>query len=372
MENGRRRTTLLVAAGGGGDALASLLVSRRLLDDDDGKVPLVASYSWDRRILDPMPGPRLPEDFEATRRLTPRSVEIIAHSRLRSGGVSSLQLLAEATTGRFVLLDPSNGAIGMRQQLVTLVEHFAYESVLLVDVGGDLLATGTEEDLRSPLADALALASLADFPVPVRVAVAGPGLDGELAASYVRSRCTASGGALSGRLAAEDVEPYFPALAQHPSEATTLLAAAALGMIGRAEIRDSMELVSLDGASAEIYVLDASAAVAANQLAQELATTHSMVEAEAATVTICGRSELDYERRKATMLLAMKPPPASEMLERLQSYWAFATARGITLATFRRLTEVLQLTTYDAELVRTLAGGRADRRLALCWTSLSR
>src|SRR4029450_11965803 len=102
MENRRGPTTLLVAAGGGGDALASLLVSQRLLDD--GQAPVVASYSWDRRILDPMPGPRFPVDFESTRRLTPRSVEIIAHSRLRSGGVSSVQLLAEATPARFVLL----------------------------------------------------------------------------------------------------------------------------------------------------------------------------------------------------------------------------------------------------------------------------
>jgi hypothetical protein len=361
-EDGRGPTTLLVAAGGGGDALASLLVSRRLLDN--GQVPIVASYSWDRRILDPMPGPRVSDDFEATRRIAPRSVEITAHSRLRAGGLSSLQLLAEATAARFVLLDPANGAVGMRQQLLELVEHLAYASVLLVDVGGDLVATGTEEDLRSPLADALALASLADFPVPVRVAIAGPGLDGELAASYVRARCTAVGGELLGRLTAADVEPYFPALAQHPSEATTLLAAAALGVAGRAEIRDSADLVSLDGESAEVYVLDASAAVASNQLAQELVTTHSMDEAEAATIAICGRSELDYERRKATMLLAMKPPLATAMRERLESYWSFATARGITLATFRRLTEVMRLTTYDADLVRTLAGARADRRLA--------
>lgn len=370
MENRRGPTTLLVAAGGGGDALASLLVSQRLLDD--GQAPIVASYSWDRRILDHMPGPRLPKDFQATQHLTPRSVEITPYSRLHSGGVSSLQLLAEATEARFVLLDPSNGAVGMRQQLIELVEHFAYASVLLVDVGGDLVATGTEEDLRSPLADALALASLADFPVPVHVAIAGPGLDGELAASYVRSRCIAYGGALFGHLAAAQVEPYFPALAQLPSEATTLLAAAALGMTGRAEIRDNADLVSLDGGSAEIYVLNASAAIASNQLAQELVTTNSMVEAEAATVAICGRSELDYERRKATTLLAMKRPRATEMRERLQSYWPLATSRGITFATFRRLTEIMHLTTYDADLIRTLAGAHADRRLALCWTSLSR
>jgi hypothetical protein len=61
MNNGHSGTTLLVAAGGGGDALASLLLSRQL--SADSKVPVVASYSWDRRILDPLPGPRSITDF---------------------------------------------------------------------------------------------------------------------------------------------------------------------------------------------------------------------------------------------------------------------------------------------------------------------
>jgi hypothetical protein len=360
-------TTLLVAAGGGGDALASLLVSRRL--HADGEVPIVASYSWDRRILDPMPGPRLPNDFEGARRLTPCNVEITAESRLYSGGSSTLSLLAGTTPARFVLLDPSSGALGMRQQVIELVEHFSFTSVQLVDVGGDVVATGTEQELRSPLADALALATLADFPVPVRVFVAGPGLDGELAAPYVRSRCIAHGGELFGRLTTADVEPYLRALAQHPSEATTLLAASALGITGNAEIRDNADLVALNDDSADVYVLDASTAVAINKLAQELVTTRSMTDAEAAAISLCGRSELDYERQKATTLRSMNPPTVAKMQRRLQDYWSFSTARGITLATFRRLSEVLRLTRYDPDLIRALTGSHADRRLALCWTA---
>jgi hypothetical protein len=342
-------------------------VSRRL--HADGAVPVVASYSWDRRILDPMPGPRFPKDFEGVRRLTPCNVEITAESRLHSGGSSTLSLLAKTTQAQFVLLDPSSGALGMRQQVIELVQHFSFTSVLLVDVGGDVVATGTEEELRSPLADALALATLADFPVPVHVAVAGPGLDGELAASYVRSRCLAHGGELFGRLTAADIEPHFRALAQHPSEATTLLAASALGITGRAEIRDNADFVALNNDSADVYVLDAAAAVDCNQLTQALVATRSMTEAEAATVALCGRSELDYERQKAIMLRSMSPPTAAEMQRRLQDYWSFSTVRGITLTTFRRLSEVLRLTSYDPTLIRVLAGSHADRRLALCWTS---
>jgi hypothetical protein len=78
MDNGHSGTTLFVAAGGGGDALASLLLSRQL--GTSGQVPIVASYSWDRRILDPLPGPRSVTDFEGVRQLTPHNVEVIARA----------------------------------------------------------------------------------------------------------------------------------------------------------------------------------------------------------------------------------------------------------------------------------------------------
>jgi hypothetical protein len=113
-------------------------------------------------------------------------------ARLRSRGLSTLGLLARTMTARFVLLDPHGGATGMRQQLVQLIETLSFESAVLVDVGGDILATGVEAELRSPLADALSLAALADFPVPVDIAVAGLGLDGELSPTYARSRSVPS------------------------------------------------------------------------------------------------------------------------------------------------------------------------------------
>ena len=364
MNNGHSGTTLLVAAGGGGDALASLLLSRQL--SADSKVPVVASYSWDRRILDPLPGPRSITDFGGVRQLTPHNVEVTSSSRLRSGGQSTLSLLAETVVAaRFVLLDPHSGAVGIRRQIMELIRHFSFESVILVDVGGDLVATGSEDDLRSPLADALALASLADIPAPVHVAVAGPGLDGELSPSYVRSRCTSLGGNLWAHLDGSHVEPYFSALAKHPSEATTLLAAAALGIAGKAEIRDNYDTVAVTDASAEIYVLSGSGAFAGNKLAQELTATHSLAEAEAATLAVCGRCELVYERQKAAALPQVTTP-AAEMQRRLQEYWLSAAARGITLATFRRLAEVIKLPRYDPDLIRSIAGLHADKRLALC------
>lgn len=270
---------------------------------------------------------------------------------------------------RFVLLDPHGGAMSMRQQLVQLIEKLPFDSVVLVDVGGDVLATGVEVELRSPLADALSLAALADFPVPVHVAVAGLGLDGELSPSYASSRSVSLGGTVFARLGVQDIEPWYSPLAQLPTEATTLLAAAALGVRGRAEIRDNADSVSVIDESADIYLLPISNVLAGNQLAQKLVATRSLVEAEDAVVSICGRSELSYERQKAAKLRSMATPTVTEMRRRLEDYWASSTERGITLATFRRVTEVMKLTRYDAALIRFLVGSHAHQHLALCQTS---
>ncbi|MBA3906981.1 MAG: DUF1152 domain-containing protein, partial [Pseudonocardiales bacterium] len=54
-------TALYVAAGGGGDAIAAHAIARAMHDD---RAPAVASYSWDRFVLDPAPGPRRVEDFD--------------------------------------------------------------------------------------------------------------------------------------------------------------------------------------------------------------------------------------------------------------------------------------------------------------------
>ena len=152
------KTSLLVGAGGGGDALAALLVHHALAGPDDSQ-PIVASFSWDRYILDPQPGPRVPSDFRGLRRMTDRNWEVTADAQLGEGK-SSLALLARTTKARFVLLDPANGAKGLRAQLAELAEAVSADSVTLVDVGGDIIAQGNEPELLSPLADSMTLAAL--------------------------------------------------------------------------------------------------------------------------------------------------------------------------------------------------------------------
>ena len=46
-----------------------------------------------------------------------------------------------------MLLDPTNGVRGLRDQLAELAQAVSADSVTLVDVGGDIIAQGDEPEL---------------------------------------------------------------------------------------------------------------------------------------------------------------------------------------------------------------------------------
>ncbi len=82
------------------------------------------------------------------------------------------------------------------------------------------------------------LAATDGLPVPVLVAVAGLGLDGEVPAPQPRRYAEElTGERPSFRLDPAAVAPFAEVLAWHPSEATGLLWLAAAGARGVAEIR---------------------------------------------------------------------------------------------------------------------------------------
>lgn len=347
-----------MAAGGGGDALASLAVNRSL--GLPTQTPLVASFSWDRYLIDPTPGPRSTQDF-AGLRATGHVQEVTADSTLLTGGRSGLSILARHTDARYMLLDPSNGGCGLSAQVNQITHELGVGRIVLVDVGGDIVAAGDEPRLASPLADSLALAAVADARVPVEVVVAGPGLDGELDAGYVRRRLVDHGGRRH-LLDRDDAKSCLAALEHHPSEAAALLVASARGVAGSVEIRDSAALVQVGDTSAEIWTISSSAAQELNGLARILATTRSFHEAEARAREFCGHTELDHERRKAARLAAepsTEPATRSELQSRFARYRSAAAGRGATHVSFRRLTEVLGFRDYSPSRVRQLVGALA-------------
>ena len=355
--------SLYVAAGGGGDALAAAIVHRALRADGPA---IVATYAWDRLIVDPLPGPRAPGDFEGLDPIGRHTYAVSPTSAPRPPAGSTLPRLAADISHPLVLLDPTGGAVGIRAQLRDLVALHDDTAVTVLDVGGDVVARGDAPGLRSPLADGLVLAACDDLPVPTDVLIAGPGLDGELPESDVLAT---TGTTPVITLKAEHIEPFRRALDWHPSEATALLAGAARGLRGRVEVRDSGLGVDLTDRSPNVYRLELADALAANQLASRLAATTSLAEAEDITRTVCGFSEIDYERAKATRLGPRQPGRLTpETDDAVRAFERDAASRGVDYVTFRRIAEATSLgAAAAADLRRHLITTRPDHDAWPLW-----
>ena len=325
-------STLFVAAGGGGDALGVLL-ARRVLEPemDDGDV-FVSTCAWERLRIDPVPGPRSRGDFIGLRLVDGVRAEISTTTDTLPPGRSVLPRLAGDVDARLFLHDLADGAVGLAEQLQHLARALGADSLTVVDVGGDVVARGVEPGLLSPLADSLTLAAAMRSGLPVRLAVVGPGVDGELPAEQVIAILGGLGGTQVGTLGPADVDRVGDSLGWHPTEATTLAAAAARGLRGAVEMRRGQTPVPVSDASATVWRLDA-VVTYDFPLAEALINTRSLGSAETIIrgITV---DELDYERRRAR--------ERREIPSRTVTAADIATAslaRGASHITTRRLLE---------------------------------
>ncbi|MCF3134507.1 DUF1152 domain-containing protein [Streptomyces olivochromogenes] len=343
-------TRLIVAAGGGGDAVAAAMLDAALYGDEDPAV--ILTYAWDRLLVDPVPGPRGARDFTGLEPITPAVWAVPAAARPIAPAGSTLPRLAAELPHTLALLDPHHGAEGVTRQLEELISLLGPESVDLLDVGGDILARGSEPTLKSPLADAVTLAAACQVNAPIRLLVAGPGLDGELPHDEVRGIL----GPLVHSFTAAEVEPISSVLDWHPSEATGMLAATARGVRGTCEVRDAGLPVPLTDDGPSVHEVDLDDALSRNNLARAIMTTAALDEVEAHSRDVCGFSEIDYERNKAAWLKEQPPVELDVefVLPQLDRFEAEARSRGVTHTTFRHLTEALNLDGSQRDALRQL------------------
>nr|WP_079174920.1 DUF1152 domain-containing protein [Streptomyces malaysiense] len=358
-------TRLIVAAGGGGDAVAAAMLHAALYGNDSDPA-VILTYAWDRLLIDPVPGPRGADDFTGLEPITPAVWKVPAQARPIAPAGSTLPRLAAELPHTFALLDPKQGAEGVTRQLEELVTHLAPESIDLLDVGGDVLARGDEPTLKSPLADALTLAACCQTNAPIRLLIAGPGLDGELPLDDLRGLL----GPVVHTFTAKDVEPISPVLEWHPSEATGMLAATARGVRGTCEVRDAGVPIPLTDEGPAVHAVDLDEALSRNELARAVLATTTLDEAETLCREICGFSEIDYERNKALWLKdqqAAKLDPQA-VLAGVEQFEAEARSRGVTHTTFRHLTEALNINGSQRDALRTLLiNSRPEQYTAPLW-----
>jgi hypothetical protein len=311
----RSRRPLVLGIGGGGDvvgALATAEACRR-----SGAEPIVGGVSWERRPIDPQPGPRAEGEIEGARRLAPGVMAASAGTRVRESGVRFAESrMAELLNEETIIVDATLGPPALADGLAAAAASLGADLIVFVDVGGDALAHGDESGLASPLCDALLLAAAARLAEraagapgpaaggsspPVLGGIFGIGCDGELTPSEVLERLAevAAAGGLAGArgLTTAVAERLEEAVKVVPTEASAQALRCFRGAIGSATIRQGRRRVEPPPAGALTFYFDPVAALrSAARLAAAVTEARDLEHANEILHGLGVRTELDYER----------------------------------------------------------------------------
>jgi hypothetical protein len=295
---------LLIGMGGGGDVVGALALTDLL--DGLGTEWVLGGVAWERSPIDPRPGPRSLEEIRNGRRCGSAAV-------LTEGGTTSLDGVEFSESrmathlGRPVLLlDITVGPRALAAGLGEAAAELGCDVIVLLDVGGDVLAHGGEPGLASPLCDAVVLAAGLFLASSAEVlgAVYGPGCDGELTPDEVLQRITElqSADALLGAwgLTPQACELVESAAEVVPTEASLNAVRCARGERGPTPIRGGRRTVQLTPLGALTFFFDPLAAAgSALPLATAVSPAASLEQAHQALTGMGVRTELELERERA-------------------------------------------------------------------------
>jgi hypothetical protein len=305
----RSRRPLVLGIGGGGDVVGALATAEacRLL----GAEPVVGGVSWERRPIDPQPGPRAESEIEGGRPLAAGVLAASAGTRVRESGVVFAESrMAELLGEETVLVDATLGPARLADGIAAAAASLGVDLIVFVDVGGDALAHGDEPGLASPLCDALLLAAAArlaergaagEAAPAVLGGIFGIGCDGELTPPEVLERL-AEVGAAGGLAGARGLTPSVvrrleEAVKVVPTEASAQALRCFHGQIGASSIRQGRRTVQLSPAGAVTFYFDPIAAVAsAARLAAAVSDARDLDHANEILHRLGVYTELDYER----------------------------------------------------------------------------
>jgi hypothetical protein len=299
------RRPLVLGIGGGGDVVGALATAE--MCRPHGADPVVGGVTWERRPIDPQPGPRAESEIEGARRLAAGVLAANADTRVRQSGVVFAESRMAGVLGEeTVLVDATLGPAALAEGIGAAARELGADLIVFVDVGGDALAHGDEPGLASPLCDALLLAAatgLAEDAAapPVLGAIFGIGCDGELTPGEVLERIAevAAAGGLAGArgLTARIADRLDEAVAAVPTEASAQALRCFRGEVGATSIRRGRRSVELSPLGAVTFFFDPVAAVgSAARLAAAVMEARDLGHANEILHELAVYSEFDYER----------------------------------------------------------------------------
>jgi hypothetical protein len=295
----------VLGIGGGGDVVGALATAR--LCQAFGAEFVLGGVSWERWPIDPHPGPRRLDEILGGKPLSPATMLAGEGTTTPDGTPFGESRMAGFLCSDTVLVDVSGGPEALARGLAEAARKLDCDLVVLVDVGGDVLAHGHEDGLASPLCDAVMISAGLRLAaeMPVIAAVYAPGCDGELSPHEVMERISALArcGAMLGSwgLTPAVCEQIEAAAHVVPTEASVMGVRCARGETGEAPIRRGLRSVELTPAGGATYYFDPQVARAGGEipLAEAVSAAGSLEAARDALAEMGIRTELDLEEARA-------------------------------------------------------------------------
>jgi hypothetical protein len=303
------RRPLVIGMGGGGDVVGALATAE-LCRQYDGARPVLGGLTWERRPIDPQPGPRRVEEIEQGDELAAGILLAGPRTAVRERGVRFAESrMAEFLGESTVLVTLDGGPASIAESLAQVAARLECDAFVFIDVGGDVLAHGDEPGLRSPLSDAIMLAAAARLErsgQAVLGGVFGIGCDGELTPGEVLAglgELAADGGLCGARgLTEPTARRLEEAVTLVPTEASAQAIEAFRSASGQAAIRGGARQIERTPAAMVTFYFDVRVAFERRgRLAQAVDSAASLEEANQAMTALGVRTELDLEREAARL-----------------------------------------------------------------------
>ena len=295
---------LVVGVGGGGDVVGALATARFL--EFCGLEFRLGGLSWERSVIDPIPGPRSLNEVQEVRALHPYAWIANPKSRTSTGVLFAESKMAGIYAQEILLIDINGGVKGVVEGLEVALRELQADLLVGVDVGGDSLAEGPEPGLRSPLADSIMLAAYAEFErrgQRTLWGVFGYGSDGELTVDEIEvalNKIAKSQGLLGAwALTPKVVAELEEVIKEVQTEASAVPVECARGAWGEKKIRRDQRRVKLTPLTTLTFFLSPSVTMETlSKPAQAVRESSSLEEANEALHTIGLKTELDLERER--------------------------------------------------------------------------
>lgn len=291
---------LVFGIGGSGDVVGSIPTARLL--ERHGVDVMLGGTTWEPVPYDSKPGPRSFDEIENLTRISD-TVGLASETTVTTDGME----FSETNVARYygeqvILIDMAKGAVGMRDGLATACDELSFDLVVGVDAGGDVLASGTEPGLRSPVTDGFGLVALEGLPVLSCVGVFGYGSDGELSLDEIDAavaRISERDGLLGAwgltRCIRDELEEVLDVV---DTEASRLPVEAARGEIGPRTIRGGEVSLEITPPATVTFYFDPTTVADQSDIATCVRGSTSLEEATAALERAGYSTEFDIERQR--------------------------------------------------------------------------